>query len=85
MYLSIEDLRERFETCNSARQYELDFKEFALLHRIMEGAKTSHVFESLYLSHATVSRCRHSLAQKLGASSFEQALMLAGKLDLLCE
>lgn len=85
MYLSIEILREKFEVCQVAQAYELDFKEFALLYRIMEGAKTSHVFESLHLSHATVSRCRQSLAQKLGASSFEQALILVGRLDVLCD
>ncbi len=81
--LSIEDLREKFDLCVQAQQYKLNFKEFALLYRIMEGVKTSHIFESLYLSHATVSRSRHSLTEKLSAKSFEQALILVGRLDLL--
>lgn len=83
--LSIENLHEKFDLCQLAQHYKLDFKEFAMLYRIMEGVKPPQVFESLFVSHATMCRCRHTLVNKLKAASFEQALILVGKMDLLSE
>lgn len=83
--LCIEDLHEKFDLCHLAQHYKIDFKEYALLYRIMEGVKPPQVFESLFVSHATMCRCRHTLVNKFKAASFEQALILVGKMDLLNE
>lgn len=82
MYITVDDLHEYYETSAVVTQYRLTFNEFALLYRINEGMRMTDVFASLYLSNATICRSRKSFAQKLGATSFEQALLKAGALGL---
>lgn len=83
MIISIDELRVLYETSEVANDYHLNFQEFALLYRLMEGVKPSVVFDSLYLSTTTIYRSKQRIIRKLGASSFEHALILVGEMNIL--
>lgn len=79
MYTSIEDLREQYEFSETLYKFGINFNEYAVLFRLREGAKLSHIYESLYLSEKTIYRCKKSLIKKLKTRSFEEALIKAGE------
>ena len=76
----LEDIQNEYENSIKAQELKLSFKEYALLYRYFEGVSGLDLNESLYLSRPTIQRYKKNIIKIFVASSFEQALILAGSL-----